>query len=155
MLKIKDYSKREEKGKQSFRKSMLSKTNDTKLDKVKSLSDTKARKKSEDSLALKKFEHGIKRSEKEIKKSSKSLRLYIKQKCKWVTFMFVIYIIILGAVISMPFIHNHFRVMSQNGTEQERSITRKIPKGLVKSMKLIIEHSCKDHLYINKILESV
>ena len=58
----------------------------------------------------------------EKQKQNKSLRIYIKQNWKWVISLLVVYIIISGAVVSVPILVNHFRVMNRNETEQERSI---------------------------------
>ena len=79
------------------------------------------KKQNRDNFIFKKFEDGSKRFEDEIEMPVKSLRHYIKQKYKWVISLLIIYIIILGVVISAPIIVNHFIVASQNQTEQGRS----------------------------------
>ena len=114
---MKEDSKKREKSGQRFRNSKHSKTDETyktAVEKLKSVKDNKR---------LKKLESDIKISQDETKKSNYSLRCYIKQKCKMVTFLFVIYIVIFVTFVSMPFVHNHTRVVSKNETEQERSIT--------------------------------
>ena len=109
MLKTKIESEKEEKTKQLSEKIKLSKNNETdktKLGKLKLLSS----------------EHGIKRSRNEIKKLD-TLKSYIKKKCKLVTFLLAIYMIIFGAITSTPSMINHFRAASQNRAEQDRFIT--------------------------------
>ena len=66
--------------------------------------------------------HAIKKLKNEIQSQDKSLRTFIKQNWKWVISLLVVYIIISGAVVSVPILVNHFRVMNRNETEQERSI---------------------------------
>ena len=56
----------------------------------------------------------------EVQNPAKSPRTFIKQKWKLVVFFFVIYIIIAGGVISVPFIVNHIKVISKNETKKER-----------------------------------
>ena len=68
-----------------------------------------------------------------LKNSYSSLRRYIKQKCKLIILLFIIYIIIFGAVVSIPFVMNHLRIISQNQTQQERLIVRIFTR-LVKSL---------------------
>ena len=63
-----------------------------------------------------------KKPKNENKKEDKSLRTYIKQNLKWVILLLVFYIIIFGAVVSVPILVNHYRDMNQNETDQERSI---------------------------------
>ena len=99
--------------------------------------------KNEDNQGPKKFNTGIKRSKQETEKPVKSLRNYIKQKCKWVTFLFVIYTIVFGAVMSIPILVNHFRVISQNQAEQERSITFRAQALSPEIERVITEWSCK------------
>ena len=72
---------------------------------------------------LNKLNHTIKRPKKETQKPDKSFRIYIKRNCKWVIFLLIIYIAILGTVVTTPILVNHFRVISLNELEQERSIT--------------------------------
>ena len=97
------------------------KSNDEKLKTVSSLC-TKNRKKQ----SLKKLTNEIKKSKQEIEKPVKSLRSYIEQKCKWTISLFVVYTIIFGAIVSTPVLVKHFQVISQNETEQERSINYRI-----------------------------
>ena len=68
---------------------------------------------------------------KEMQKQDKSLRIYIEQNCKWAILLLVIYIITFGAVVSGPILFNHFRVMNQNETEQERPIISRLPKVII------------------------
>ena len=67
----------------------------------------------------------------EKQKQNKSLRIYIKQNCKWAILLLVIYIITFGAVVSGPILVNQFRVLNRNETEQERSMIRKIFKRII------------------------
>ena len=100
---------------------LTNKSQKTIIEKMKSCFSFCTREKNKDNPKLEK----LKRSKNESKEQVKSLRRYIKQKLKWVVLSFVIYIIIFGGVLSTPFVVNHFRVISQNQTEQERFITRK------------------------------
>ena len=94
----------------------------TKDEKLKTFSSLCTKKKNKNNLGIKKFNIDTKRSKHEIDKSIKSLRSYIKQKWKWVTFLFVIYTVIVAAVVSTPAVATHFRVINRIETEQERSI---------------------------------
>ena len=93
----------------------------TTLEKLKSFFSFCTKKKNNDDSGWTKFKNGIKRSK--HGKPVKSLRLYIEQKCKWIIFLFVTYIIFFGLVVSTPMLINHFRTISRNETEQERSVT--------------------------------
>ena len=90
------------------------------LQKAKSIFSCCKRKKIKDIPRLKKFNYGIKRSKNDIKRLDKSLRWYIKQKLKLVIFLIVIYIIIFGAIVSIPITVNHLSNIGQNETKQER-----------------------------------
>ena len=101
----------------------------TLLEKLKSTFSCCKRKKIKNNPTLKKFNYGIKRSKNDIKKLDKSLRPYIKQKLKWVTFFILIYVIIFVAIISISISVNHLEplsVVSQNKTKQERFISSKV-----------------------------
>ena len=90
------------------------------LEKLKSIFRCCKRKKIKDNPRLKKFNYGIKRPKNDIKRLDKSLRRYIKQKLKLVIFLMVIYIIIFGAIGSIPMTVNHLSNIGQNETKQER-----------------------------------
>ena len=92
----------------------------TTFEKLKSLLSFYSEKTIEDNQRLRKIKHGYKRSKNEIKERGKSLRQCIKQNRKWVIIVFVIYIIVFGAVVSTPVIVNHLKNISQNETKQER-----------------------------------
>ena len=100
---------------------LIDKSQKTIIEKMKSCFSFCTRKKNKDNPKLEK----LKSSKDESKEQVKSLRRYIKQKLKWVILSLFIYIIIFGGVLSIPFIVNHFRVISQNQTKKERFITRK------------------------------
>ena len=94
------------------------------LEKMKSFFCFCTAEKDKNNSRLNKLNHTIKRPKNEIQKQDKSFRIYIKRNCKWVIFLLVIYIIIVGAVVTKPILFNHFRVeASLNETEKERSIT--------------------------------
>ena len=82
---------------------------------------------------LAKFNHAIKKHKNGMQKQDKSIRMYIKQNCKWVILFLVVYIIIFGAVVSGPILVNHFRVLNRNETEQERSMIGNYSKELFRA----------------------
>ena len=90
------------------------------LEKLKSIFRCCKRKKIKDNPRLKKFNYGIKRPKNNIKRLDKSLRRYIKQKLKLVIFLIVVYIIIFGAIVSIPITMNYLSIIGQNETKQER-----------------------------------
>ena len=96
------------------------------LEKMKSLFRCCRRKTIKDNPSLKKFNYEIKRSDNDTKNLDKSLGRYIKQKLKWVLFLFVIYVLVFGAILSIPITLNHLNVIDQNETKQERFIPCKV-----------------------------
>ena len=90
------------------------------LEKLKSIFRCCKRKKIKDNPRLKKFNYGIKRPKNNIKRLDKSLRLYIKQKLKLVIFLIVVYIIIFGAIVSIPITVNYLSIIGHNEIKQER-----------------------------------
>ena len=101
-----------------------SKTDGTRQSQLKSFFSFLTRRKVKNIARLQKINYGVKRYKNEIRKSDKSLRSYIKRNCKWAAFLIVIYIMILGAIVSTPVAVNHLRVTNQNESEQERFITQ-------------------------------
>ena len=93
------------------------------LEKMKSFFCFCSAKEKKKSSIQKKINNEIKRPKTTVEKQDKSFRTYIKQNCKWVILFLVIYIIILGAVVSTPILVDHLRVRSLNETKQEGSIT--------------------------------
>ena len=83
-----------------------------------------------DNSRFKKNKFGIKTSEKENRNRFKSLRIYLKQNWKKVVGFFVFYIMILGAIISIPivskFVTDNLKVTNESKTEQEKLINQKI-----------------------------
>ena len=82
-----------------------------------------------DNSRFKKNKFGIKTSEKENRNRFKSLRIYLKQNWKKVVGFFVFYIMILGAIISIPivskFVTDNLKVTDESKTEQEKLINKK------------------------------
>ena len=83
-------------------------------------------KKNKETSRLKNFNHGVKITGKEVQKSDKSLRTYTRRNWKLAIFLFFIYILAIGTIVSTPVIINHFKVTSQNQTEKERFINLKV-----------------------------
>ena len=79
-------------------------------------------KKNKETPGLKKFNYDVKKSGKETQKSDKSLQTYFRRNWKPVIFLFFMYLLAIGTIISTPVIVNHFKVTSQNQTEKERFI---------------------------------
>ena len=94
-----------------------------KLGKLKSCLTSCTKRKNKDNSRLERFNFGGTRSRNEYEKQMKSFRDHIAKNCKWVVLLFFIYIIILGAIISVPIYVNHLRARTQNKTEQERFVT--------------------------------
>ena len=92
----------------------------TMLEKLKSFFSCCKTEKIKDNPRLKKFNYGIKRSKNDIKRLNKSLGCYIKQKLKLVTSLIIIYIIIFGAIVSIPITVIHLSQNGGNETTQER-----------------------------------
>ena len=92
----------------------------TLLEKLKSIFSCCKRKNIKANPSVEKPNYGIKRSKSHIKKLDKSLKRYIKQKLKWVVFLFVVYVVIFGAIVSIPITVNHLSEIGQNETKQER-----------------------------------
>ena len=102
-----------------------SKTDGTRQSQLKSFFSFLTRRKVKNIARLKKINCGVKGYKNEIRKSDKSLRSYIKRNCKWAAFLIVIYIMILGAIVSTPVAVNHLRATNHNKSEQERLISQK------------------------------
>ena len=95
----------------------------TKLGKLKSCLTSCTKRKNRDNSRLERFNYGGTRSRNEYEKQIKSFRDHIEKNCKWVVLLFFIYIIILGAIISVPVYVNHLKARTPNQTEQERFVT--------------------------------
>ena len=102
-----------------------SKTDGTRQAQLKSIFSVFTRRKVKNIARLKKFNYGVKRYKNEIRKPEKSLRSYIKRNCKWAALLVVIYIIVLGTIVSTPVAVNHLRATNHNKSEQERLISQK------------------------------
>ena len=102
-----------------------SKTDGTRQAQLKSIFSVFTRRKVKNIARLKKLNYGVKRYKNEIRKPEKSLRSYIKRNCKWAALLIVIYIIVLGTIVSTPVAVNHLRATNHNKSEQERLISQK------------------------------